>query len=195
MTTNATIWNEYVLYLIRKTCAKISLVSRTHARISHLCMGVIFIINILVIITIIIIIVIATVIRMTTCLVQLPDNWVGAVVEQRGRQTQVGANLFTEYHQFIIIIIINIILVFLNIIIIISYHLCWWLALVQHGTGKPRGWERLDRGLSPDHHCDHEADHNVYDHDDYDHGHDDYDHDHDHDEGDHEHGHDNGQNL
>ena len=30
-------------------------------------------------------------------------------------------------------------------------HLCWWLALVQRGTGKLRGWEPLDRGLSPDH--------------------------------------------
>ena len=106
------------------TCAKISLVSRTHARISHLCMRVIYIV--------------AIIIyhhgnqhhqhhcqhlhhHVGTCLVQFRDSWVGLAVEQRGRQMQVGANLSIKIITINVLNIIIIIIV-LNIFIIIRNH-------------------------------------------------------------------------
>ena len=104
------------MYVQVATCAKISLVSRTDARISHLCMRVIFIIAIMVIIMVII----DMMVSITTCLVQFRDSWVGLVAEQRGRRMQVGANLSIIIIKIIVLnIIIIIIIIVPNIIIII----------------------------------------------------------------------------
>ena len=105
------------------TCAKVSLVSRTHARISHL--SVIFIFTLVLIIIILLLIhnIITLVLSsfhfifvilllighiiliIITCPVLFPDNWVEAVEERRGQRRQDVANLFARQWMICIVFI------------------------------------------------------------------------------------------
>ena len=96
------------------TCAKISLVSRTHARISHLSVIFIFILVLIIIILlfihiiitlvlsslhfifVILLLIVHIVLIIITCPVLFPDNWVEAVEERMGRRRQDVANLFVR---------------------------------------------------------------------------------------------------
>ena len=96
------------------TCAKISLVSRTHARISHLSVIFIFILVLIIIILLLIHVIIPLVLSslhfifvivllighiiliIITCPVLFPDNWVEAEEERMGRRRQDVANLFAK---------------------------------------------------------------------------------------------------